>query len=227
MKNPLDVQLTLFNASKTSKGYVFGKKEEYLPEHINSLEIFESWCLFIHHSVHKTRLVLLLEVTKFVSHKSDTILKPLLFGMGYIGDDLKEMMKYILWRATNRSQITTHLGHLSFECKLDGRPFTVMSTSHCRSQFNLGKLSSILTIYDNQGEGWSVVNTKRYFWLEDPWEDTSQQQPLMTTSHQFEENLILLCTMHEIKKVDPKKHSCRLFCIRCFLKYYDRRNTAI
>jgi hypothetical protein len=173
VKDPLDVQLTLFNASKTSKGYVFGKKEGYSPEQIDSLEIFESWCLFIHRSVHKTQLALLLKVTKFVSHKSDTILKPLLFGMGYIGDDLKEMMKYILWRATNRSQITTHLGHLSFECKLDGRPFTVTSTSHHPSQFTLGKLSSMLTIYDNQGEGWSAVNTKRYFWSEDPREDTS------------------------------------------------------
>jgi hypothetical protein len=85
----------------------------------------------------------------------------------------------------------------------------------------------MLTVYDNQGEGWSAVNTKRYFWSEDPWEDTSQQQPLITTLHQFEENLILLCTMHEIKKVDPKKHSCRLFCICCFLKNYDRRKTAI
>ena len=49
----------------------------------------------------------------------------------------------------------------------------------------------------------------------------------MTTLHQFEENLILLCTMYEIKKVDTKKHSGITFRIRCFLKNYDRQNTAI
>jgi hypothetical protein len=50
---------------------------------------------------------------------------------------------------------------------------------------------------------------------------------MMTTSHQFEENLILLCTMYEIKKVETKKNSCTLFCICCLLKNYERGNTAI
>ena len=67
VKDPLEVHLTLFNGSKkTSNGYVFGAEDllddKYTPEHLNSFEIFESWCLFIHRSVHKTRLALLSEV---------------------------------------------------------------------------------------------------------------------------------------------------------------------
>jgi hypothetical protein len=59
VKDPLEVHLTLFNGSKkTLNGYVFGAEDllgdKYIPEHLNSFEIFESWCLFIHHSVHKT-----------------------------------------------------------------------------------------------------------------------------------------------------------------------------
>ncbi len=138
--------------------------------------------------------------------------------MGYVGDELKELLKYITRRANNHGQLPTNLSNLSFDCKLDGRPFTVMSTSHCPFQFTLGQLSSMSTIYDTQGKGWNSVNTKRYFRLENPWEETRQQEQLMTTLHQFKENLILLCTMYEIKKVDTKKHSGITFCIRGFLK---------
>ena len=67
VKDPLEVHLTLFNGSKkTLNGYVFGAEDllddKYTPEHLNSFEFFESWCLFIHRSVHKTRLALLSEV---------------------------------------------------------------------------------------------------------------------------------------------------------------------
>ncbi len=59
VKDQMSLHHTLFNASKTTtNGYVFGLGdqliEKYTPELLHSIEVFESWCLFIHRSVHKT-----------------------------------------------------------------------------------------------------------------------------------------------------------------------------
>jgi hypothetical protein len=59
VKDPIQLHQTLFNASKmTTNGYVFGMGDQlidkYTPELLHSIEIFESWYLFIHRSVHKT-----------------------------------------------------------------------------------------------------------------------------------------------------------------------------
>jgi hypothetical protein len=61
----------------------------------------------------------------------------------------------------------------------------------------MGVISSISTIYDKKGNGWDNVNTQKYFRSGDQCEDNATQ-PLMTTSHQFEENIILLETMAHI-----------------------------
>ena len=72
---------------------------------------------------------------------------------------------------------------------------------HRPLQFNLGELSAMSTIYDTKGEGWSKVpNIERYFCSDDPCDDNIAQAPI-TTSHQYEENLILLMTVFEIKKI--------------------------
>jgi hypothetical protein len=56
------------------------------------------------------------------------------------------------------------------------------------------------TIYDTKGEAWSKVPTiERYFCSDNPCDDNIAQAPI-TTSHQYEENLILLMIMFEIKK---------------------------
>jgi hypothetical protein len=149
--------------------------------------------------------------------------------MGYVGDGYHDITKHIIWQAsTYHGQVSTRLHNLSFGCTLEGRKYNVISTSHSPFQFTLGQLSTMLTIYDNQGKGQNPGNMRQYFWSKNQREDTSQQLPLMmTTSHQFEENLILLCTMSEIKKVETKKNSSRKFCIRCLVKNYERGNTAI
>ncbi len=68
----------------SNKGYTFCKHEgnydQLTPEEIELLDMFESWCLFIHHLLHKNRLALLSGVTSYVYDKSDTVTEPLLSG---------------------------------------------------------------------------------------------------------------------------------------------------
>ncbi len=57
------------------------------------------------------------------------------------------------------------------------------------------------TIYDTKGEGWNKVPyIERYFRLDNLRDDNIAQAPI-TTSHQYNKNLILLMTMFEIKKI--------------------------
>ncbi len=72
---------------------------------------------------------------------------------------------------------------------------------HRPLQFNLGELSTMSTTYDTKGEGWSKVpNIEKYFCSDNLRDDNIAQAPI-TTSHQYEENLILLMTVFEIKNI--------------------------
>jgi hypothetical protein len=137
--------------------------------------------------------VLLSGVTSYVYEKSDTVIKPLLFWMGYTGDDQDVILEYLTWQK-NHIQIPSYLGPLTYQCKIDGRAYTVISAPHCPFQFTLGELSSMLTIYDNKGDGWSTVNHWQYFQSDNP-HNEDQVQPLMTIMHQYKENIILLSLM--------------------------------
>ncbi len=80
----LDLHITLFNTTKMSnKGYTFckhkGNYDQSTTEEIDLLDLFESWCLFIHCLLHKSRLALLSGVASYVYDMSDTVTKPLLF----------------------------------------------------------------------------------------------------------------------------------------------------
>jgi hypothetical protein len=152
VKDALDLHVTLFNTTKMSnKGYTFCKHEgnydQLMPEEIELLDIFESWCLFIHRWLHKNRLALLSGVTSYVYDKSDTVTKPLLFWMGYTGDNQDVILEYLTWQKTNHIQIPSYLGPLTYQCKIDRRAYTVISAPHRPFQFTLGELSSMLTIY--------------------------------------------------------------------------------
>jgi hypothetical protein len=103
VKDALDLHVTLFNTTKTSnKQYPFCKHEgnynQLTPEEIESLDLVESWCLFIHCLLHKNRLTLLSAVTSYVYDKSDTVTKPLLVGMGYTGDNQDAILEYLTWQ---------------------------------------------------------------------------------------------------------------------------------
>ncbi len=92
VKDALDLHVTLFNTTKmSSKRYTFckhkGNYDQLMPEEIELLDLFESWCLFIYCLSHKNRLALLSGVLSYVYDKSDTVTKPLLFRMGYTGED--------------------------------------------------------------------------------------------------------------------------------------------
>jgi hypothetical protein len=158
----LDLHVALFNTTKMSnKGYSFCKHEEnydqLTTEEIDSLDLFESWCLFVHHSLHKNRLALLSGVASYVYDTSDTVTKPLLLQMGYTGDDQDVILEYLTPQKINHIQIPSYLGPLTYQCKIIGRAYTVISALHRPFQFTLGELSSMLTIYDNKGDGWSTV----------------------------------------------------------------------
>jgi hypothetical protein len=195
-----------------------GNYDQLTPEEIELLDIFESWCLFFHCLLHKNRLALLSGVSSYVYNKSDTVTKPLLFGMGYTGDNQDVIYEYLTWQKTNHIEIPSYLGPLTYQCKIDGRAYTVISAPHRPFQFTLGELTSILTIYYNKGDGWSTVIHWKYFWSENP-RDDNQVQPLMTTLHQYKENMILLSTMYDIRKIVPTKN-CRKFWIKCLMKNY-------
>ncbi len=96
---------------------------------------------------------------------------------------------------------------------------------HPPFQFTLGELSSMLTIYDNKGDGRSTANHWKYFWSDNP-RDDNQVQPFMTTLHHYKENKFLLSTIYEIKKIVPKKNH-RKFWIKCLMKNYKWGNDAI
>jgi hypothetical protein len=158
VKDTLDLHVTLINTTKMSnKGYTFhkhkGNYDQLMPEEIELLDLFESWCLFIHHLLHKNRLALLSGVTSYVYDKSDTVKKPLLFWMGYTRDNQDVILEYLTWQNTNHIQIPSYLGLLTYQCKIDGRAYTVIIALHRPFQFTLGGLSSMLTIYDNKGGG--------------------------------------------------------------------------
>jgi hypothetical protein len=143
VKDALDLHVTLFNTTKMSnKGYPFhnheGNYNQLTPEEIESLDLVKSWCLFIHHLLHKNRLALLSGVTSYVYDKSDTVTKSLLFGMGYNGDNQDAILEYLTWQKTNHIQIPSYEGPLTHQCKIDGRAYTVISVLHHPFQFTLG-----------------------------------------------------------------------------------------
>jgi hypothetical protein len=181
--------------------------------------------LFIHCLLHTNRLALLSGVTSYVYDKSDTVTKPLLFRMGYTGDDQDVILEYLTWQKTNHIQIPSYLDPLTYQCKINGRAYTVISAPHCPFQFTLGESSSMSTIYDNKGDGWSTVNHWKHSWS-DGTHTNDQVQPLSTALHQYKENMILLSTMYKIKKIVLKKNRKKIR-IRCLTKSYEQGNDAI
>ena len=74
-------------------------------------------------------------------------------------------------------------------------------------------------------EGWGKINRNKYFRSGDIREDEAKQS-VMTTSHQFEENIIILQTLAQIKKISTGKN-LRKFRLRCYVKNYKRGNDTI
>jgi hypothetical protein len=119
--------------------------------------------------------------------------------MQFNGESQYKIHHYLIWRTT---KYPSNGSLLTWLCKLDnGWQYMINNLHHRPLQFNLGELSIMSTIYDTKGEGWNKVpNLERYFHLHNPGDDNIAQAPI-TTSHQYKENLILLMTMSEIKKI--------------------------
>jgi hypothetical protein len=144
--------------------------------------------------------------------------------MQFDGDSQNKIDDYLIWRTT---KYPSNGSLLTWSCKLDnGRQYMINNLHHHPLQFILGELLTMSTIYDTKGEGWNKVpNIKRYFRSDNPCDDNIAQAPI-TTSHQYEENLILLMTMTEIKKIILGKNM-QNFWMRCSMKDYKRGNNAI
>ena len=73
----------------------------------------------------------------------------------------------------------------------------------------MGEISNIASIYDIQGK---PLIGGDFFSTGDSREDNAIQ-PNMTSSHQFEENIILLETLADIKRTDTRQKTHK-FCMR-------------
>ncbi len=189
-----------------------------------SFKIFESWCLFFHHLMNNNRLVVLLQLSKSVCGSPLTISPSLLTRMQFNGDSQYTIDDYLIWQTT---KYPSNGSLLTWSCKLDnGRQYMINNLHINPLQFFLGELSTMSTIYDKKCEVWNKVpNIKRYFCSNNPRDDNIAQAPI-TTSHQYKENLILLMTMTEIKKIILGKNMQK-FWMRCSMKNYKQGNNAI
>jgi hypothetical protein len=175
--------------------------------------------------MNSNRLAVLSQLSKSVYGAPQTILPSLLTRMQFNGDSQYKTHAYLLWKA---SKYPSNGSLLTWSCKLDnGQQYTIKNLHHHPHQFNLGELSTMSTIYDTKGEGWNKVpNIERYFCSDNPRDDNIVAQAPITTSHQYEENLILLMTLFEINKIFLGKNMQKIR-MRCSMKNYEQGNNAI
>jgi hypothetical protein len=226
----LNQDFTLFNYEKkgTEDGYSFnlwnGIDVELSHKQDESLKTLESWCLFFHWLMNSNRLAVLSHLSKSVYGAPVTILPSLLTRMQFNGEFQYKTHDCLLWWA---SKYPSNGSLLTWSCKLDNSwQYTINNIHHRPLQFNLGELSPMSTKYDTKSEGWSKVpNIERYFRSGNPSDDNIAQAPI-TTSHQYEENLIILMTIFKIKKFVLGKNMQK-FRMRCYMKNYEQCNNAI
>jgi len=226
----LDLNASLFNKSKElSDGYEFekysGRDSSMNEDEVLFFDIKESWCLFLHRSVHKSKLALLNSVANIIYRDGTGVTKKLLSLLGYDDFSCEVMLNYFQWRKSQRSIQSLVGKQLIFTIKCDGKDYDVISAPYRPWQYNMGEISNIASIYDKKGKGWEKINRRRFFLTGDSREDNAIPSN-MTSSHQFEENLILLETLAEIKRTDTGKKTHK-FRMRCFFKNYERGNNAI
>ncbi len=120
------------------------------------------------------------------------------------------MLNYLQWRNQNGYVRQIILGmQLRYNIKCNQKDYKVIISPYQPCQFNMGEISAISSIYDKKDSGWENINPRRYFLSRDAREDNANQ-PVMTSSHQFEENIIVLETMANIKKNRHRKESTQI-----------------
>ena len=222
----MHLQDSLFNKTRDIEtGYVFREyagRQYKSEEDMASFDLMESWCLFIHRSLHKTRFAVLSEVAGIVYGLGEPVPNCLLLGFGYIDDEIDIIQKYLEWRKQNIQERQKVFGQqLTYDVHCQGQHFSVISSPQRPFQYQLGQLPSMTSIYDKIGEGWEKINRKKYFRSGDVREDEAKQR-VMITYHLFEENIIILQTLAQIKKI-----SLGNFRLLCFVKNFERGNDTI
>jgi hypothetical protein len=103
--------------------------------------------------MNSNRLAVLSQLSKSMYGAPTTILPSLLTRIQFNGDSQYKTHDYLLWRAT---KYPSNGSLLTWSCKLDnGQKYTINNLHHRPLQFNLGELSTMSTIYDTKGDGWS------------------------------------------------------------------------
>ena len=165
----LDLNSTLFNKSKElTIGYEFekyiGRDPSMNEDEVLSFNLHESWCLFLHRSVHKSKLALLNSVASIIYGEGTGVTKQLLSLLGYDDSSCEVMLNYFQWRKSKASVTQSLLGkQLIFNIKCDGKDYKVISAPYRPCQYNMGEISNIASIYDKKGKGWESINRRRFF----------------------------------------------------------------
>ncbi len=117
-KESLDLNVTLFNKSKNSDmGCEFKQYEGRNNDQFFDLN--ELWCIFLHRSVHNTRLALLQVVSNCIYGNRHGVSKQLLSGFGYDDSQSDVILKYLQWRIDNGEASQCIIGkQLTFNAKL-------------------------------------------------------------------------------------------------------------
>ena len=115
-------------------------------------DLQESWCLFLHQSVHKSKLALLNSVANIIYGEGTGVTKQLLSLLGYDDSSCEVMLNYFQWRI-NKGLVTQSISgkQLIFNIKCDGKDYKVISAPYRPYQFNMGEISSIASsIYEKR-----------------------------------------------------------------------------
>ncbi len=135
-----------------------------------------------------------------VHEANEPMSQALLNRMNFSGNEYNDFHAYIVWRLEKYPQ-TNHYGWVSH---LDDNKEYVTSYNDSRPcQFQYGQLSTMSSIYDMKGKGWSKMSDqkiKQFFRTPADTVRETQRTTSITTLHQYEENMIILKTMKDMKK---------------------------
>jgi hypothetical protein len=127
---------------------------------------------------------------------------------------------------TRRDAIARKLGiPFGYNVEMDNNNYVVSASNLRPSQFSLGKIATMATMYETKGSGWGIVTKREYFRSSNPRDDDKTQKQ-MTTAKEFEFAHTLLSIMAKIRvSMFDKKN--RKFEIQCAAKQYQNANRTL
>jgi len=217
-----------FNDSFGNKTYSFGKAaifdKSLDPMELHSLKIIETWCMFFHRDCNMNRLHIYQEITKYIYHMNS-----IPYTAGYflpalspdVAFDYGDMHQDICVKQKKWADFP-----FVYFCQLDKNDYYIIGKSCRPVQFQIGQMSTMSSIYQTKGSGWSKVNTKQYFMPPTNLNNSDIPEKLMTTAKEYELAYLMLSTMDSIRMSVPKP-GYKKFEILCQTGDYQKANTMI